>query len=125
MSTNTKSREAAVPDAAARRLSNQIARAYRGTYGAHAGLRTLVRIVSVQMLRGGSSPEAIVRALCDVVLRCPAPALVDPSIAMNDAGRASALVARTAEYVSAVAVEMIRRSATIAAAPRDAALPHS
>ena len=119
MSTNTKGREAVVPDAAARRLSTQVARAYRGTFGARAGLRTLVRSVSVQMLRGGSSPEAVARALADYVLNCPAPAFVDSSTATNDAVRATALVALTAEYVSDVAVEMAGRSATIAATPRD------
>jgi hypothetical protein len=61
--TNTEGREAIVPEAAGRRLSNQVTRAYRGTYGARAGLRTLVRAMSVQLLRAGASAASALPAL--------------------------------------------------------------
>jgi len=50
---------ALLPDLAARRLSNQIARAFRGTYGARTGLRTIARAVARQMLNAGMTPDAI------------------------------------------------------------------
>jgi hypothetical protein len=124
VSTNTKSREAVVPEAAARRLSNQVARARRGTYGAQTGLRTLMRTVSAQMLRSGSSPEAVARAVADFVLNCPT-AGVDPLTAMTAAVRATALADLTAEFASDAAGEMAGRSATIVATPRDTSLLHS
>jgi hypothetical protein len=46
-------------DLAARRLSNQIGRAFRGTFGARTGLRTIARSVAQQMLAAGSGEEAI------------------------------------------------------------------
>ena len=113
MPTNTEDREAVVPDAAARRLSNQVTRAYRGTYGARTGLRTLVRSVSVQMLRAGSPPEAVARALADFVLNCPAPAIVDSPSSIRVA-RDNVLAALTAEYApeADAAVETGHPSAT-------------
>jgi len=113
--TITAGREAVVPDAAARRLSNQVARAHSGTYGARAGLRTLARSVSLQMLRAGCSPDAVARALADHVLSCTAPATTDATIAINDAARLEGLVALTAECVFDAAVEMAARSASILA----------
>lgn len=55
--------EQALPPAAARRLSNQIARAYRGTYGAETGLRSIVRQAARQMLHVGWSTETVTRVL--------------------------------------------------------------
>jgi len=94
--------EAVVPDAAARRLSNQVARVRNGTYGAGIGLRTLMRLASVQMLRAGASHEAVVRALADLVLNCPGAASAPPNEA-DRLDRASAMRALTAEYISDVA----------------------
>jgi hypothetical protein len=103
--TMTEGREAVVPDAAARRLSNQVARVHNGTYGAGIGLRTLVRLASVQMLRAGASPEAVARALSDLVLNCPGAATANPSIEANRRDRVSAMLALTAEDVSDVALQ--------------------
>ena len=101
MPTDTECREAIVPDAAGRRLSNQIARAYRGTYGAQAGLRTLVRSVSLQMLRAGSSPDAVARALADYVVNCPAAINADGGTARDHVLRVRVLAELVAEYVGA------------------------
>jgi hypothetical protein len=119
--TNTEVREAVVPDAAARRLSTQVARAYRGTYGARAGLRTLVRSVSIQMLRSGSSPEAVSRALEDFILSRAAPAAVGSSIGINDAVRAHVRIALAAD----IADEMAEQRPTNGASTRGNASPNS
>jgi hypothetical protein len=66
------------PAATARRLSNQIARAFRGTYGARTGLRTIVRLTTQQMLLAGNSPDTIRRTLESCVLNHPARVLNDP-----------------------------------------------
>jgi hypothetical protein len=123
VSTTTDGPEAIVPKAARRRLSNQVARAYRGTYGARTGLRTLVRAMSVQMLRAGSSPEAIARALSDVALKCPV--VVGLPATRNDAVDASALPALISEYSSEVAIEMNHRRAKFAPRRQDTPSPES
>ena len=111
MPINADGRQAVVPDAAARRLSNQIARAHSGTYGAQAGLQTLAKSVSLQMLRAGWSPDAVARALADYVLSCSAAPTMDAGIAMNDATRLDRLVVLTTECVVDAAVEMAARNA--------------
>ena len=68
-----------LPPAAARRLSNQIARAFRGTYGAKTGLRTIVRATARQMLAGGSSPDQIAVILERFVMDHPACQANDPT----------------------------------------------
>ena len=113
MPTNADGREAVVPDAAGRRLSNQVARAHSGTYGARAGLRTLARSVSLQMLRAGWSPDAVAHALRNHVLSCTAPPTIDAAVAINDATRLSGLAVLTAECARDAAVEMAARSALV------------
>ena len=124
MPTSTERGEPVVPDAAGRRLSNQITRAYRGTYGAQAGLRTLIRSVTVQMLRTGSSPEAVARALANFVLSCPAPSIDSPT-ASTEAIRLNVLAALTAEFVSGVAGDVSGEGAAGAATGRQIATSHS
>lgn len=51
-----------LPRADTRRLSNQIARVYRGTFGARTGLQTIVRMIARQALSTGASPGDIARA---------------------------------------------------------------
>lgn len=53
------------------RLHKQIVRAVRHTYGAEAGLRTLVRLATSQMLSAGASREAVRRALTQCVVNHP------------------------------------------------------
>lgn len=101
MPTNTNGSEAAVPDAAARRLTNQVARFHNNTYGAEIGFCTLVGLASVQMLRAGVSREAVTRALSDIVRESP-----DPSIGIHRRDRLSVMLALTASHVSDVADRM-------------------
>lgn len=58
--------DSALTDAASRRMANQLARAYRGTFGARTGLRIIVLPLARQMIRGGVSPDAA----NDVLERC-------------------------------------------------------
>jgi hypothetical protein len=108
VSTSKERGESIVPDAAGRRLSNQIARAYRGTYGATTGLKTVLRSVSLQMLRAGASPEIVSRALTAYVVNCPTPIAVDARHAINDAYETNALVSLTTDCVLDAATEMSR-----------------
>ena len=119
MPTITDRHDAVVPTAAARRLSNQVARVHNGTYGAGAGLRTLVRLTSAQMLRAGASPDAVARALSDLVLRCPRPANPGPAIESNQSDRVGIMLALTAEYVSDVADQMAKQALSIARRAED------
>ena len=68
----------APPPGTARRLNNQIARAFRGTYGARTGLRTIVRLTTLQMLQSGTSRASIQRTIESCVLNHPARDLRDP-----------------------------------------------
>jgi hypothetical protein len=121
--TNTKGPEAVVPDAAGRRLSNQVARAYRGTYGARAGLRAIVRATSAQMLRRGSSPEGVARALSDFAVNCPV--VIALGATRRDALDARALPALISEYSSEVALEIEHQRARLASQVRETASARS
>jgi len=58
----------ALTDAAARRMSNQIARVFRGTYGATTGLQTIMTSLARQMLVAGQSPDTIAQTFTHCVL---------------------------------------------------------
>ena len=68
----------APPPGTARRLNNQIARAFRGTYGARTGLRTIVRLTTLQMLQAGTPRATIQRTIESCVLNHPARDVRDP-----------------------------------------------
>jgi hypothetical protein len=59
--------------ATAHRIDQQIKRAFRHTYGAESGLRTLVRRGVEEMLRAGASPQEIRDALVARMQNHPAP----------------------------------------------------
>ncbi len=89
--------DGALTDAAERRMANQIARVFRGTYGATTGLRIIATSLARQMLVTGMSPDMVAGALARCVLTHPDQA---------DARTASAsrmLVALTAECVARAA----------------------
>jgi hypothetical protein len=94
---------ATLPPAAMRRLSNQIDRAYRGTYGAKTGLRILVRTMARQLLVGGSTPSAVARALEECVLSHTAHGTDNPQTRAIDS---QVLVEVTRECVTGVATEL-------------------
>ena len=120
---NTNGPEAIVSEVAGRRLSNQVARAYRGTYGARTGLRTIVRAMSTQMLRAGASAEAVARALSDFAVNCPV--VVALAAGRSDALDASALPALISEYSSEVAFEIECQRARVASHVRETASARS
>jgi hypothetical protein len=84
-------------DQSRRRLTNQVGRAYRGTYGARTGLRSLARQFAVRLIEGGCSPESVSTSLARVVLE---------HSASNQGGRN--LV--TGETLSTALVEITQRS---------------
>ena len=91
--------DGALTDAAERRMSHQIARVFRGTYGATTGLRIIATSLARQMLAAGVAPDAIAGALARCVLTHPAEA---------NAGTASAsqlLVALTADCVARASLD--------------------
>src|SRR5262245_40342693 len=102
-SVNAPAEVAALPPAAMRRLSNQIGRAYRGTYGAKTGLRILASAVARQLLVGGSTPEAVARAFEECVLNHAVLGAGDPETRATDSQR---LVDVTRECVTEVANEL-------------------
>jgi hypothetical protein len=94
-----------LPDAAVRRLSNQIARAFRGTYGANTGLRTIVQSVARQLLVAGSSPEAVARIMEQAVRNHPGAAAGDRPNIVRGGSHTTMLVELTRECVTKVALE--------------------
>ena len=58
----------ALTDQSRRRLINQVRRAYRGTYGARTGLRTLARQFALRLMEAGWVPESVSNALARVVM---------------------------------------------------------
>lgn len=60
--------QSVLTDQSRRRLRNQVGRAYRGTYGARTGLRTLARQFAVRLMEAGWLPESVSAALARVVL---------------------------------------------------------
>ena len=102
-------RPAALSDAAGRRLSNQIDRVFRGTYGARTGLQTLVTALARQMIATGSSPAAIMRTFEGCVLNHPARLGRDPQSALTDDPNWTLLIELTRQCVADAAVETSAR----------------
>ena len=56
---------------ATRRLSSQIDRANRGTFGAQTGLRTIVKAVAREMMRTGTSSDVVSAAIANHLVNHP------------------------------------------------------
>lgn len=97
---------ATLAPAAMRRLSNQIGRAYRGTYGATTGLRTLVQVMARQLLVAGSTPQAVARAFEECVVSHPGHNIDRPRNIMANESDSVLLVEVTRECVATVANEL-------------------
>lgn len=93
-------------DEARRRLSNQIARAYRGTYGARTGLRTLGRSIARRLIGAGWSPDAVSAALARIVVEHPAANGGDRRNLITQEPRSVALVELTRGCVADVVLEL-------------------
>src|SRR4051812_34100139 len=81
-----------LPAASRRRLSNHIARAFRGGVGAKTGLRTIVRSVAAEMLAIGATEGSITRALETCVRDHPAGIGYDPHSLMSGKSHSTMLV---------------------------------
>lgn len=104
--------QVALTDEARRRLSNQIARAYRGTYGARTGLRTLGRSIARRLLSAGWAPEVVSAALARVVLDHPACTGGGRRNLIAGDKRSIALVELTRQCVEEVALELSQSSSS-------------
>jgi hypothetical protein len=97
-------------DEARRRLSNQIARAYRGTYGAQTGLRTISRSIALRSIGAGWSPDAVSAAFERVVLDHPASASDGQPNLITREPRSTALLELTRQSVADAILELARQS---------------
>ena len=95
--------QAILPAASGRRLSNQIGRAFRGTFGAKTGLRTIIRSVAAEMLAAGATKESVARALETCVLDHPARADCDSHSLVSGTLHSTVLVELASECVADVA----------------------
>ena len=76
--TRQKPNGAVLSGIARRRLSNQIDRGYRRTFGARAGLRTIVESVAREMLRAGVPRDVIAKAITNYLVDHPARLAASP-----------------------------------------------
>ncbi len=97
--------DSALTDAASRRMSNQLARAYRGTFGARTGLRVIVLPLAREMIRGGVSPEAANGMLERCVLDHPARVIGDAQQTTGGAAHSGILIDLMHECVAAAVLE--------------------
>ncbi len=95
-------RGAGLPPAAAQRVSNQVGRAFRGTYGAKTGLRSLVRGLAAPMLASGTLPETVIQAFQKIVLEHPARVVGDPRNVVTGVLQSDMLMEVIRDCVSAV-----------------------
>ena len=104
--------DSALTDAASRRMSNQLARAYRGTFGARTGLRIIVLPLARQMIRGGVSPDAANDVLERCVLDHPSRTIGDAQQSMEGAAHSGMLIDLMHECVAAAVLECAPATAT-------------
>jgi hypothetical protein len=97
--------DSALTDAASRRMSNQLARAYRGTFGARTGLRLIVLPLARQMIRGGVSPDAANGVLERCVLEHPSRIIGDAQQSTEGAAHSGILIDLMHECVAAAVLE--------------------
>jgi hypothetical protein len=97
--------DSALTDAASRRMSNQLARAYRGTFGARTGLRIIVLPLARQMIRGGASREAANGMLERCVLDHPSRIIGDAQNSLGGAAHSGMLIDLMHECVAAAVLE--------------------
>lgn len=105
MADSTEGFDGVLSDAATRRLANQLARAYRGTYGAQSGLRMIVRSVARQMLQAGSSAEVVSRTFERYVREHPSSDASDAHRPVWEKLNSTTLVELARECVADVARE--------------------
>src|SRR6185312_11146801 len=92
-----------LPAASGRRLSSQIGRAFRGTFGAETGLRTLLRLVAKEMLAAGATEQCVRETLERCVMEHPARVGRDANSLLSGKSHSAVLVEIANECVAAVA----------------------
>jgi hypothetical protein len=90
---------------ARRRLSNQIDRGYRRTFGARAGLRTIVASVAREMLRAGASRPVVAAAITQFLVDHPARLSANPVGASSDDFSSSMLTELVQQCVDEVTID--------------------
>lgn len=98
-------RPAVLAPAARRRLSNQIERAFRGTYGAKTGLRTLVCTMAGDLLARGATSDAVAKSFEECVFEHSADPAATPRAVVAGQASSATLVALIRECVSTVVLE--------------------
>lgn len=101
---NSTNDDAALPGTA-RRLNNQIARAFRGTYGARTGLRMIVRLTTRRMLQAGTPRDMIQRTIEQSVLNHPARAIRDPHNIMTGESQSTTLAQLARQWSDEVTLD--------------------
>jgi hypothetical protein len=97
--------DSALIDVVSRRMSNQLSRAYRGTFGAQIGLRLIVLGLARQMIRDGVAPDEANRVLERSVLDHPARNIGDAQNSMTGAAHSEVLIDLMHECVAAAVAE--------------------
>jgi len=97
-----------VPAASGRRLSSQIGRAFRGTFGAETGLRTLMQSIAEKMLADGVSAQGIAQAFETCVMQHPARTGCDSHSLNSGKPHSAVLVALATECVAAASLQAQR-----------------
>ncbi len=97
--------DSTLTDAAARRMSNQLTRAYRGTFGARIGLRLIVLPLVRDMIREGVSPDAANGMLERCVLDHPSRIIGDSQNSIAGVAHSAVLIDLMHECVAAAVVE--------------------
>ena len=101
---------AVLPPASGRRLSSQIGRAFRGTFGAKTGLRTLMQSIAAKMLADSVTEQDIAHAFETCVMDHPARSGCDSHSLISRRAQSAALVALAHECVAAAAAPWNARS---------------
>lgn len=101
---------AVLPAASGRRLSSQIGRAFRGTFGAKTGFATLMQSIAATMFADSVSEQDIMRAFEIRVMDHPARAGCDSQSLITGTSHSAALVALAHECVAAAAAQWNARS---------------
>ena len=102
--TRQKAKGAILSGIARRRLSNQIDRGYRRTFGATAGLRTIVESVAREMLRAGGSRDIVATAITNYLVDHPARLAAESSGTAADDFSASMLTQLVQRCVDEVTI---------------------
>jgi hypothetical protein len=100
-----------LPAASGRRLSSQIGRAFRGTFGAQTGLRTLMQSIAAKMLVDGVTEQGIAQAFETCVLQHPARMGRDSHSLISGKSHSAMLVELANECVAAAVAGRAREVA--------------